>query len=494
MEYLIRAINISKSFPGVKALDNVYFDLKPGEVHVIIGENGAGKSTLIKTLAGVHKPDSGTIEFKGKVVELKGPRHVQELGVAVIYQELNLCNHLSVANNIFLGREFVNGFKIDKKKMYAEAQKYLDDLQADIDPGEIVGNLTQSKRQMVEIAKALSMNAEVIIMDEPTSSLSEKEVMELFNVIAKLKKEGKGIVYISHKMDELEQIADRISVYRDGQYITTKDISETNIDELIALMVGRDLKEKFPRVDTKVGKEILKVKDLSVDKLLFDINFELREGEILGIAGLVGSGRTEMAKTIFGVIKKDRGEIYLDGKKVEINNPREAVKYGLSYVPEDRKNEGLALSLSVSDNIILPNLNKVSSNFLGLKKQKLIESLSEKTIASLSIKTPSMLQKTKNLSGGNQQKVVIGKWLNKDPKVLIFDEPTRGIDVQAKTEIYKILNNLKQQGKGIIVISSELPEILGITDRILVMRDGRITGELITKETNQEEIMRYATN
>ncbi|GKX31533.1 putative ribose/galactose/methyl galactoside import ATP-binding protein 1 [Vallitalea longa] len=493
MEYLLKASDISKSFPGVKALDNVNFDLKPGEVHVLLGENGAGKSTLIKVLAGIHKPDTGTIKYKDKEVKIQGPKHAQEIGIGVIYQELNLCHHLSVAENIFLGREHVNGFRLNRKKMIEESKKYLSLLQANINPKALVKDLTVSKRQMVEIAKTISMNADVIIMDEPTSSLSEKEVSELFEVIKTLKNQKKGIIYISHKMDELELIADRVSVFRDGTYIATKEYKDTNIDELISLMVGRSLDDKFPRVEVEVGEEILKVENINVKNLLSDINFSIREGEILGIAGLVGCGRTEMAKTIFGAIKKDSGNIYLNNKKVKINSPRDSVKNGILYVPEDRKNEGLAVNLSVADNIILPNMEAVISKKLGIKKNKSIKKISDKTVKDFNIKTPSINQKINNLSGGNQQKVVIGKWINKKPKVLIFDEPTRGIDVQAKTEIYKILNNLKKQAVGVVVISSELPELLGITDRILVMREGTISGELITKEATQEKIMNLAT-
>lgn len=490
---LLKAYNISKSFPGVKALDQVSFDLHPGEVHVLLGENGAGKSTFIKVLAGIHKPDEGVIEYKGTEIQMQGPRHAQEIGIGVIYQELNLCHHLSVAENIFLGREYVNGIKLNRKKMIEESKKYLSLLHSDIDPKVLVKELTVSKRQMVEIAKAMSMNADVIIMDEPTSSLSEKEVNELFEVIKKLKEQNKGIIYISHKLDELEVIADRVSIFRDGQYIATKNYEDTNIDELISLMVGRSLDNKFPRVNTKIGKEILKVEDVNVNNLLNDINFSVKEGEILGIAGLVGCGRTEMAKTIFGAIKKSSGNVYLNGELLKINSPKDAVKSGVIYVPEDRKHEGLAVNLTVAENIILSNMESVTSKRFGIKNNKLVKKISDKIISNFNVKTPSINQIVKNLSGGNQQKIVIGKWIERSPKVLIFDEPTRGIDVQAKTEVYKILNTLKEQSIGVVIISSELPEILGITDRILVMREGTISGEIMTKEATQESIMNLAT-
>ncbi|AAM24022.1 ribose transport system ATP-binding protein [Caldanaerobacter subterraneus subsp. tengcongensis MB4] len=491
-EVLIRMENISKEFPGVKALKNVNFEIKKGEVHALVGENGAGKSTLIKILSGVYSKDSGKIYFDGREVEINSPKEAQQLGISVIHQELNLCLHLTVAQNIFLGREFVKNGVIDEKKQNEEAKKILEKLNVNIDPAEYVKNLSVSRQQMVEIAKAISMEAKVIIMDEPTSAISEKETEELFKVIGELKKQGKSIIYISHRLEELNRIVDRVTVLRDGEHIITANFRDLTIDDIIRYMVGRKLEEKYPRVYVNRGKKILEVHGLSQGTRLKDISFDLYEGEILGFAGLVGAGRTEVARAIFGADKFDKGEILINGKKVEINSPIDAIKNGLAYVPEDRKLTGLALNLSVLANITLATMDNVV-NMLSVINSVKERKIGEKIIRDLKIKTPSLFQRVQNLSGGNQQKVIVGRWLLREPQIYIFDEPTRGIDVGAKIEIYNILNNLKQEGKGIIVISSELPEIMGITDRVVVMCEGRITAILETSKTTQEEIMYYAT-
>lgn len=493
-DYLLEAKNIRKEFPGVVALAGVSFDLKPGEVHALLGENGAGKSTMMKIFSGVYQKDGGEIFLKGKATKIMSPIQAAELGIGIIYQELNLCPHLSVAENIFLSREFSNGIRLDREKMESESLKILSVLHSDIDPKEKVKNLSISKQQIVEIAKALSQNADIIIMDEPTSSLSEREVAQLFEVIKELKKRGKGIIYISHKLDELKEIVDRVTIFRDGKWIKTAMFNELTLDEIISYMVGRSIDEKFPRLDTTIKtKKILELKNFSKGEYFKNINLELFEGEALGIAGLVGAGRTELSKGIFGAYGRCSGEILIDGQKIEIKSPIDAIKNGISYIAEDRKKEGLAINMSVSQNMSFPILDMISSKIIGyINKDKLAEK-SNSMIEKLSIKTPSISQKVKNLSGGNQQKIVIGKWILKNPKVVIFDEPTRGIDINAKIEIYKIINELKASGIGVIVISSELPEILGITDRILVMCNKGIRANLETRKTNQEEIMNFAT-
>lgn len=493
MDYLLEAIDIRKEFPGVLALDNVSFNLKPGEVHALLGENGAGKSTMMKIFSGVHKKNSGILKIKGKEVDFKSPIDASNLGVGIIYQELNLCPHLSVAENIFLSREFSSGIKMDRNKMALESENILKTLKSNINPKEKVKNLSISQQQIVEIAKALSQKAEIIIMDEPTSSLSEREISQLFEVIKELKKNGKGIIYISHKLEELKEITDRVTIFRDGKYISTNEFKNTTLDNIISEMVGRSIKDKFPKVEVPIGEKILELKNFSKGDLFKNINLELFEGEVLGIAGLVGAGRTELCKGIFGAYGKCNGEIIISNKSVSIDSPMSAIENGVAYIAEDRKKEGLAVNMNVSQNISFPILKDISSKFLGCIDSKKLKDKSNETVEKLVIKTPSILQKVKNLSGGNQQKIVIGKWLLKNPKIIIFDEPTRGIDVNAKIEIYKIINDLKSKGIGVILVSSELPEILGISDRIVVMCNKEIKGNLITNNTNQEEIMNYAT-
>ncbi len=491
-DYIVEIKDVDKSFPGVQALDKVSFQLRAGEVMALLGENGAGKSTLMKILSGVYSRDSGTVKIFGKEYKDLNPRLAQEIGVAIIHQELNMCSHLTVAENIFLGREKLRGGVLHNRSMNKEAKKILDDLNIDIDPATIVGDLAVSKQQMVEIAKALSTNARILIMDEPTSALTSKEIDDLFVIIRKLKENGRGIVYISHRLEELQYIVDRVTIMRDGKYITTADFNKITMEEIISNMVGREIKEKFPKVTCEQGKKILEVRNLNAGRMVRDVNFALYEGEIVGIAGLMGAGRTETTRAIFGVDEKESGEIYLDGHEVTIHSPADAIKAGIVLAPEDRKKDGLCVKLSVRENIALPNLDILCDKF-GVVDKKKEKTMTEKTVDELKIKLPSPEVNAGALSGGNQQKVVVGKWLARQSRVVIFDEPTRGIDVAAKVEIYNLMNALKKQGIGVLFVSSEMPEVMGISDRILVMCDGRITGELNTKEATQDKILTYAT-
>lgn len=492
-EYIVELEHVSKSFPGVLALDDVDFNLKSGEVLALLGENGAGKSTLVKILSGVYTKDSGTLKIYGQVVDNMNTKKAQELGISIIHQELNLCAHLTVAQNIFLGREITGYGMLSARKMNAEAKKILTSLNIDIDPEMIVGDMPVSKQQMVEIAKALSTNSKILIMDEPTSALTAKEIEDLFSIIKKLKKEGCGIVYISHRLEELEHIVDRVTILRDGQYINSMNFMDTTLPEIISNMVGRDIKEKFPRITCKRGNKILEVRKLNAGRMVRDINFDLYEGEIVGIAGLMGAGRTETTRAIFGVDPKESGEISVDGKTVKIEEPKDAIKQGIVLVPEDRKKDGLCTKLSIRDNIALPNLDIICKK-AGIINSKIEREMANKTVSELKIKLPNVEVNAGSLSGGNQQKVVVGKWLRRKSRVVIFDEPTRGIDIAAKVEIYNLMNDLKQQGIGVLFVSSELPEIMGISDRILVMCDGKITGELKTEEATQDIILQYATS
>ncbi len=494
-EVLLEAKGIVKEFPGVKALNNVSFALRKGEVHCLLGENGAGKSTMMKIFAGIYPATEGEVFLRGKKVEITSPRAAQDMGIGIIHQELNLCKHLTVAQNIFLGREKMNGAVVNEAQMNREAAAVLDSFHEGIDPRDRVSDLSISKQQIVEIAKSLSQNAEVIIMDEPTSSLSGREIDELFKIIRKLKADGKGIIYISHKLDELKEICDRVTVYRDGEYIDSVEFKNTTIDKLVTMMVGRSIKEKFPYVEpNETRHKLLEIKNLTVEGLIADVSFDIYGGEALGIFGLVGAGRTELAKTIFGAIKKTSGEVLMKGRALNITSERMAIKEGIVYAPEDRKREGLAVKMTVADNLVLPTLADICS-CLGVVSRKKRSERSQQKVDELKIKTPSIDQIVNNLSGGNQQKVVIGKWLMHEPKVIIFDEPTRGIDVNAKVEFYKLFNTLKHQGVGVVLISSELPEILGLTDRLMVMASGKCQVMLNTrdKETTQEKIMHYAT-
>ena len=491
-EVIVSMENICKTFPGVKALDHVNFELRSGEVMALLGENGAGKSTLMKVLSGVYTRDKGSLKIFGKEYGDLTPKQAQEVGVAIIHQELNMCRHLSVAENMFLGREISGRFALNNAKMEQEAKRILDDLKIDIDPKETVGDLPVSKQQMVEIAKALSINAKILIMDEPTSSLTAREIEDLFRIIKKLKSEGKGIVYISHRLEELQHIVDRVTIMRDGQYITSMNFGDVSMEQIISHMVGREIKEKFPRVECQKGKKVFEVKNLNAGRMVRNINFSVYEGEIVGFAGLMGAGRTETTRAIFGVDPKESGEIYVDDRKIEIKCPMDAIRNGVVLAPEDRKKDGLCTKLSIRHNLTLPNLDIVC-NKLGVVDGKKEEALCDKAVVDLKIKAPNVEVDSGNLSGGNQQKVVVGKWLARDSRVVIFDEPTRGIDVGAKVEIYNLMNELKKQGIAVMFVSSEMPEVMGIADRIIVMCDGRITGEVMARDTTQNEILTLAT-
>lgn len=493
-ETLLLMEDIDKSFPGVHALNQCRFELHSGEVHALVGENGAGKSTMMKILSGIYKKDTGRILVKGKEVDIPNPRAAQHLGISMIHQELNLMPHLTVAQNIFIGREpRKSSFLLDENEINEKTQQLLAMMHLKLDPRTKVGDLTVATQQMVEIAKALSFNSEVLIMDEPTAALTESEIAELFRIIRQLKEKGVGIVHISHRLEELKQISDRITVMRDGRYIDTVPTAEVSIDRIISMMVGRTIYESAPEVPENPSQEIvLEVKNLNRGSVLRNVSFNLKRGEILGFAGLMGAGRTEVARAVFGADRMDSGEVYVFGQKVQINSPGDAVKYGVGYLSEDRKRYGLALGMDVETNIVLATFKKFLS-MLGWVNQAQTRETADHYVKALKIKTPSLQQQVKNLSGGNQQKVVIGKWLTRNCDILIFDEPTRGIDVGAKSEIYRLLNDLAQQGKSIIMISSELPEILRMSHRIVVMCEGRITGELSFAEATQEKIMTYAT-
>jgi ribose transport system ATP-binding protein len=494
-EVLVQMEGIEKSFPGVHALSDARFELRSGEVHALVGENGAGKSTLMKVLSGVYHKDAGRILYKGQEVEIPNPRAAQHLGISIIHQELNLMPHLTVSQNIFIGREprRARGLLLDEAAINKQTEQLFERMRLKLDPRTKVSSLTVAKQQMVEIAKALSFNSEVLIMDEPTAALTESEIDELFRIVRDLRDRGVGIVHISHRLEELKQISDRITVMRDSRYVDTVATKDAPIDRIISMMVGRTIYESTPELPETPNQEIaLEVKGLNRGKVLQDINFNLKKGEILGFAGLMGAGRTEVARAIFGADPYESGQIFVKGKQVQINHPMVAVQHGIAYLSEDRKRYGLALGLDVETNTVLASMSQFVSK-IGWVNAAKIRKVANGHVKSLAIKTPSLQQKVKNLSGGNQQKVIIGKWLTADTDVLIFDEPTRGIDVGAKSEIYKLLNELAAQGKAIMMISSELPEILRMSHRIVVMCEGRITGELAAGEATQEKIMKYAT-
>ncbi|WP_456287664.1 sugar ABC transporter ATP-binding protein [Paenibacillus sp. AK002] len=494
-EWLIQMEGIMKEFPGVLALNNCRFDLRAGEVHALMGENGAGKSTLMKILTGVYQKDAGTIEFKGRPVELSNPKVAQDVGISMIHQELNLAPDLTVAQNIFIGREPRRKLRLflDDRALHRQVKELFERMGLDMDPSIKVSELTVAKQQMVEIAKALSYNADVLVMDEPTAALSETEIEDLFRIIRQLRENGVGIVYISHRMDEIKQITDRITVMRDGQYIDTVSTAEVTTQDIISKMVGRQIYETSkPERMAGERETVLEVIGLNQGRTLKDINLTLKKGEILGIAGLVGAGRTELARAIFGADRIQSGEIRVHGRKVTIKGPHDAVRQGIGYLSEDRKRYGCVVDLDVKSNVAIASYG----SFLrpgGWMNTARIREQAEDMVSRLKVKTPHVDQEVKFLSGGNQQKVVIGKWLTRDCDILIFDEPTRGIDVGAKSEIYRLLNDLAVQGKSIIMISSELPEILRMSHRILVMCEGRITGELDHEEATQESIMHLAT-
>ncbi len=491
-ELLVRMEGIQKYFPGVHALNNCSFELRKGEVHALVGENGAGKSTLMKVLTGLYQKDGGTIWYKGRELDISSPREAQRLGLGIIHQELNMLPHLTVAENIYIGREYKKGPFIDIKRTNNEARRLLESLNINIDPEIRIQDLTVAKQQMIEIAKALSFKSEVLVMDEPTAALTDSEIDSLFKFIAQLKAQGVGIVYISHRLEELKKITDRITVMRDGQYVNTVKTQEVGIPEIIQMMVGRVIYEE-PKSHSMVPEDApvsLEVRNINSTQVK-NVSFQLKKGEILGISGLMGAGRTETARLIFGADPMTSGEIYIDGKPVDIKAPYDAVNNGIGYLSEDRKRFGLALGLSVSENAVLSSLEKFSQ--IGLVKDREVDEVTGDYIEKINIKTPSAAQLVKNLSGGNQQKVVLAKWLIKNCSILIFDEPTRGIDVGAKSEIYKLMNDLVHEGKSIIMISSEMPELLRMSDRVAVMCEGRMTGVLDISEATQEKIMTLAT-
>ena len=484
---------IDKSFPGVHALDHVQLEIRKGEVLALMGENGAGKSTLMKVLTGIYTKDFGTILYEGKEVEFHSAREAQEAGIVIVHQELNMLGHLTVAQNIFIGREFKKGLSIDDRKMNEEAAKLFRRLNIDIDPTETMSKLTVGKQQMCEIAKAISHKAKIIIFDEPSAALTETEIEELFKIIRDLREQQIGIVYISHRMDEIKVITDRVTVMRDGAYVGTLITKDCTKNDIINMMVGRVIYEE-PKTQSMVKPDapvVLKVEHLNAGRMVQDISFELRKGEILGFSGLMGAGRTETARAIFGADPKESGKIYINGKEVSINSPLDAVKNGIGYLSEDRKRFGIVVQKSLAENTTLPSLKGFLHGIFIDKSRE--NRTADEYVDSLAIKTPGVDQLVVNLSGGNQQKVVVAKWLCKNSDILIFDEPTRGIDVGAKNEIYKLMNRLAEEGKSIIMISSEMTEILRMSDRIIVMCEGKITGELDIAEASQETIMNLAT-
>ncbi len=496
MNPILQLNKIDKSFSGVKVLDNVSFDLKQGEVHALMGENGAGKSTLMKILMGIYRSDEGEILLDGNRVSIDDPKDALKKGIAMIHQELNPILDMEVSENIFMGREILkSGFEkfkiVDKAEMRTQTTHLFKDMNIHIDPKTIIRKLSVAQMQLVEIVKAISLNAKIVIMDEPTSAITETEVNVLFEQIRRLKEQGVAIVYISHKMDEIFQISDRITVLRDGTLAGTGESKDLDRDKLISMMVGREIKEVYPKVEVSIGRAILEVEHLHRDHRVKDVSFKLHKGEILGIAGLVGSGRSELAETIFGIAKATKGRILIDGKEVHINHPKDAIANKLAMITEDRKRTGLNLITSVEKNISLVSLRTISKG--GILNNKREAEAAENYIRSLKIKTNSRKTTVSSLSGGNQQKVVLGKWLMAEPDIIIFDEPTRGIDVGAKRDIYLLIGELAKAGKGIIVISSEMPEVMGISDRIVVMCEGHLAGELKREEFTQEAIMNYAS-
>ena len=492
---LLEMRGITKRFPGVLALDNVRFDLKPGEVHVLLGENGAGKSTLIKILSGVYQKDEGEILIDGQPVEIQNTHHAQQLGISTIYQELNLIPQLDIAKNVHFGREpmILPALQwIDFGTMYRDTQRVLAELGVTLDPRTVVRDLGVAQQQMVELAKALSFESRIMIMDEPTAALTEQEIRELFSTIRKLQDRGVGIIYISHRLQELAQVGNRVTVFRDGCHVGTRNLADVTTDELIAMMVGRTLDDRFPKVTVERGAEALRVEGLNQEGVLRDVSLVAHHGEITGIAGLMGAGRTEMAHAIFGITKPDSGQVFIDGERVTIHSPRDAIDAGLAYLPEDRKGHGLVLLMSVANNVIMAGADSLSTGLVIREGEK--NRVVEQYIHALNIRTPSAGQQVQYLSGGNQQKVVLAKWLLSRARVIIFDEPTRGVDVGAKVEVYQLMNELIKQGVAIVMISSELPEILAMSDRILVMHEGTLVKEFADpKSVTEELVLGYAT-
>lgn len=493
-QVLLEMRGITKTFPGVKALDNVQLTLKKGRVMALMGENGAGKSTLMKVMFGIYERDCGTIRYKGELVEFHGAKESLEAGISMIHQELSPVLHRSIAENIWLGREPLKGplKLIDHDKMYRDTEELLAKLDLKLDPRIHMSELTVATMQMVEIAKAISYNSKIIIMDEPTSALTDKEVDHLFDIIEMLKSRGVAVVYISHKMDEIFRICDDITVFRDGCYIGEREAKDTNHDELVQMMVGRDLGDVFPPPTAKPGKTRLEVKNLSVDGAFSNISFKLHEGEILGIAGLVGAGRTELIETLFGVRQKDCGEIWINGENVEIRTPQDAISHKMAFLTEDRRHSGLYLMLDIFANTSIAHLDAYRNKVVNVLDVRKMRSDSEDHCKQLQVKTPHMNETIDNLSGGNQQKVLLARWMLTKPDILFLDEPTRGIDVGAKSEIYKLMRLLTGMGKSLVMISSELPEVMGMSDRILVMHEGKLKGAMDGQEATQEKIMSIA--
>ena len=484
---------ISKSFPGVQALKDVHFEVQSGEVHALIGENGAGKSTLMKCLTGIYVPEEGTVTFKGEPWKVSNPKEATDKGISIIHQELNLMNALTVAQNIFIGREPRKmSFVLDDKKMRRETLKLMERIDFYLDPDAIVGTLTVAQMQMVEILRSLVVDTDILVLDEPTSSLTSAEVDKLFTIIRGLRDAGKGIVYISHRLEEFDHIVDKVTVLRDGQYVNTKLWKETTINEMIASMVGREMTEQFPERHAEIGEVVLEAKNIVRGKVLKNCSMYVRRGEVLGMAGLMGAGRTELARAIYGADKIDSGEVFINGKKVNIHNPKDAVKLGIAYLSEDRKRDGLMLDQDVSFNTYIANLDKYSKG--GIVNDKDIRKTVGEFVEALSIKTPSLQQLTQFLSGGNQQKVLVARWLCKKSDIIFFDEPTRGIDVGSKYEIYCLINELAENGAAVVMITSEMAEILGMSDRIMVMYEGTVVGELSAEEANQEIVLHMASN
>ncbi|MEY9334359.1 inositol transport system ATP-binding protein [Pseudomonas protegens] len=490
--YLLEVLNVSKGFPGVVALANVQLRVRPGTVLALMGENGAGKSTLMKIIAGIYQPDSGELRLKGRPVTFTTPLAALQAGIAMIHQELNLMPHMSIAENIWIGREQQNRLGlIDHREMHRCTAALLARLRIELDPEEQVGNLSIAERQMVEIAKAVSYDSDVLIMDEPTSAITDKEVAHLFSIIADLKAQGKGIVYITHKMNEVFAIADEVAVFRDGAYIGLQRADSLDGDSLISMMVGRELSQLFPQREKPIGELLLKVRDLRLDGVFKGVSFDLHAGEILGIAGLMGSGRTNVAETLFGITPSDGGEIVLDGQPLRIGDPHRAIEKGLALLTEDRKLSGLFPCLSVLENMEVAVLPHYAGG--GFVQQKALRALCEDMCRKLRVKTPSLEQCIDTLSGGNQQKALLARWLMTQPRILILDEPTRGIDVGAKAEIYRLIASLAGEGMAVIMISSELPEVLGMSDRVMVMHEGQLMGTLDRNEATQERVMQLAS-
>ncbi len=492
--YLLRMVNIDKSFPGVQALKGVNLNVGYGEVHALVGENGAGKSTLMKCLIGIYSPNGGEIYFDGKKIENYTTAQALQMGISMIHQELSPILYRPIMENLWLGREPVNKFGfVDHNQMYKQSLDVLKEIELDEDPRTLMANLTVAKMQMVEIAKAISYNAKLIIMDEPSSALTEHEEEQLFKIIRKLKESGTSVIYISHRLSEIISIADKVTVMRDGRDVGTENIENISLDQIITMMIGRTMDEMYPKLKVNIGEPILQVKNLSHKKFFKNVSFEVRRGEIFGIAGLIGAGRTEVIETIFGIRPKSEGEILINGKPVEINSPRDAIANRMGFLTEDRRATGIFSVLGVDVNMAIPNYDRFVTKF-GFVNERAVSESCMKFVNEIQIKTPSLTQKIQNLSGGNQQKVLMARWLMTEPDILFLDEPTRGIDVGAKAEIYKLITMLAAEGKCIVMVSSELPEILGMSDRIMVMHEGRVTAILDNgPDITQEVIMRYAT-